>query len=220
MKKAAIIFSLLALVACGGGGGSNDTPANTAPVANAGINQTVFTGALVLLDGWDSSDADGDYLTYNWVFSSKPAGSTAVLSRTTSASLTFTADIAGVYILSLIVNDGEVNSAPATVTVTATVQPQAKFEIISVDKTTFNSSHPSLMITVKNTGTATGYNVGCDANALNAAGTIIDTAPAFFAGLGDITVGQTAQDEAVFFTLTSHADYASLTYNCTWLTRR
>jgi hypothetical protein len=104
--------------------------------------------------------------------------------------------------------------------VTATVALEAKFEIITVDKTTFNSIRPSLMITVKNTGTATGYNVGCNANALNAAGTIIDTALAFFAGLGNIDVSQTALDEAVFFNLASHTDYPSLEYDCTWLTRR
>lgn len=97
--------------------------------------------------------------------------------------------------------------------------PQAKFEIISVEKTIFNSSHPSLMITVKNTGEATGYNVGCDAHAKNAAGTIIDTGQAFFAGLGNIGVGQSAQDEAVFFKLASHADYTSIDYDCSWLTR-
>lgn len=98
-------------------------------------------------------------------------------------------------------------------------QPEARFEIISVDKTTFSTGHPSLMITVKNTGDATGYNVGCDAQALDAAGTIIDTAPAFFAGLGNIDAGQTAQDEAVFFKLASHDDYKTIEYDCSWLTR-
>jgi hypothetical protein len=219
IKGLVVLFSFLLLVTCGGGGGSNDAPTNHPPVANAGIDQNVFTGGLVLLDGWDSSDADGDFLTYHWAFSSKPGGSVAVLSGPTSANPIFTADIAGVYVLSLIVNDGEVDSSPATVTITASDRPQAKFEIIAVEKTTTTFNSPSLMITVKNTGTATGYNVGCDAHAINAAGTIIDTAQAFFAGLGNITVGQTAQDEAVFFTLISHADYARIEYDCSWLTR-
>ncbi len=101
----------------------------------------------------------------------------------------------------------------------ATSPPEAKFDVMSVKKTTTSYSRPSLTITVKNIGDATGYNVSCDANALDSAGIIIDTAQAFFAELGDITVGQSALDEAVFFNLSSHDDYVSLTYNCDWLTR-
>lgn len=97
--------------------------------------------------------------------------------------------------------------------------PEARFEIVAVDKTTTSYHSPSLMITVKNTGAATGYNVSCDAHAKNAAGTIIDAALAFFASLGNIEVGQSALDEAVFFKLSSHGSYVSIDYDCSWLTR-
>ncbi len=95
------------------------TKANSAPVANAGVAQTVATDALVAFDGSTSSDANGDALTFAWVLTSKPANSNAALSSTTTQRPTFTADVAGTYVATLVVNDGKVASAPSTVAVTA-----------------------------------------------------------------------------------------------------
>ena len=94
------------------------TVVNAVPVANAGTNQSVVLGT-VTLDGSTSSDANGDALTYKWVMLNKPTNSNAALSSTTSAKPTFNADIAGVYVFTLHVNDGKVDSAVATVSVTA-----------------------------------------------------------------------------------------------------
>lgn len=90
-------------------------PGNSAPVANAGPDQTVTTGALVHLDGSASSDVDGNPLTFAWSILSVPAGSTAVLSNPVVVNPTFVADKYGSYTIQLIVNDGTVNSAPDTV---------------------------------------------------------------------------------------------------------
>ncbi len=95
------------------------TTANTAPVANPGTNQTVSPGVTVTLDGTASSDADFDSLTYSWSFTNRPAGSTAVLSSANTALPSFVADLPGIYIAQLIVNDGFASSNPVTVTVTA-----------------------------------------------------------------------------------------------------
>ncbi len=122
----------IALAACGGGGGGGsgtaaDPPANpppgltnTAPVANAGVAQVVATGATVSLDGSGSSDANGDTLTYMWSFASKPAGSATSLSSATASKPSFIADVVGNYVVSLVVSDGKVSSAAASVTVGVT----------------------------------------------------------------------------------------------------
>ncbi len=90
---------------------------NSAPVASAGPAQSHPVGTTVTLDGSVSSDVDGDLLTYQWDLISKPAGSTATLSNATTVHPTFVIDKPGTYIAQLIVNDGTVNSTPATVTI-------------------------------------------------------------------------------------------------------
>ena len=92
---------------------------NVVPVANAGAVRNVVTGAVVTLDGSNSSAANGQPLTYLWTFTSKPDGSLATLSGATLAKPTFTADLTGSYTLDLIVNNGVFSSTAATVTVTA-----------------------------------------------------------------------------------------------------
>ncbi|BDX07427.1 PKD domain-containing protein [Planctobacterium marinum] len=98
---------------------ANGNSSNTLPTANAGDNQTVSTGALVTLDGTASSDDDGDSLTYTWTLRSSPDGSEAALSDRTAASPTFTADVDGNYVISLVVNDGSEDSAADRVRITA-----------------------------------------------------------------------------------------------------
>jgi hypothetical protein len=95
--------------------------ANVPPVANAGVAQNIVTGSVVTLDGSTSSDANSDSLTYTWTLTSKPAGSSAALSSSTSPKPIFTAELAGIYVATLMVNDGKVNSATATVSVLAAV---------------------------------------------------------------------------------------------------
>ncbi|HKJ05137.1 MAG TPA: PKD domain-containing protein, partial [Geopsychrobacteraceae bacterium] len=92
---------------------------NSAPVADAGPDQEVATGSMVILDGSGSSDADNDDLTYLWNFNSIPDGSSASLSLANSVAPTFTADVDGTYVINLVVNDGLLDSAVSQVSVTA-----------------------------------------------------------------------------------------------------
>ena len=85
-KSIVLAVSLLALAACGGGGGSGSTgggTTNRAPIANAGIDQTVAEQSSVTLDGTGSRDPDGDSLTYTWTQTGGP-----VVSITNSSSPT------------------------------------------------------------------------------------------------------------------------------------
>lgn len=129
MKASGFTIAILTsaiLAACGGGDGGNSVPpTNRAPTASAGPNQNVVAGANVTLNGSKSSDPDSDKLTYRWELTTKPPGSTAALDVATSPNPSFHTDAAGSYVATLTVNDGVVDSAGATVTVTATVSNAA-----------------------------------------------------------------------------------------------
>jgi hypothetical protein len=97
--------------------------ANVAPVASAGENQTVISGATVKLDGALSLDANNDPLTYNWTLVSRPTESSAVILLPTTVRPTFVADKVGTYVVSLKVKDGKIDSDVALVIITATEAP-------------------------------------------------------------------------------------------------
>jgi choice-of-anchor C domain-containing protein len=91
---------------------------NSPPVANPGANQSIPLGATITLDGSRSSDVDGNPLTFRWSLLARSPGSAAVLSNPNSVTPSFNADAPGTYVAQLIVNDGSVDSAPASVTLT------------------------------------------------------------------------------------------------------
>jgi len=80
-------------------------PANRAPVANPGGPYSGTTGEAIRFDGAASSDPDGDPLTYAWNFGDGSTGTGATPTHAYTAS--------GVYEVTLIVNDGGLNSAAA-----------------------------------------------------------------------------------------------------------
>jgi K319-like protein/IPT/TIG domain-containing protein/Big-like domain-containing protein len=87
---------------------------NSRPVAAVGSHQTVRVGTTVQLSGAASNDADGNTLTYQWAILYKPSGASAVLSSSTAVDPTFVASVAGLYVVQLIVNDGQLSSPPVT----------------------------------------------------------------------------------------------------------
>jgi hypothetical protein len=92
------------------------------PIANAGPEQTVAHNTTVQLSG-SGQDPQNQTLTHRWTFLSIPAGSTTTLSNPGIANPTFTADKPGTYIVQLTVNNGNLDSKPSPVTITATNTP-------------------------------------------------------------------------------------------------
>lgn len=105
---AAILFMMSLMVVTGCTTGNNDVP-----LAIPGLTQYVHPGEIVQLDGRHSVDANNQPLTYKWKMELKPTGSNATLMNTTASTSTFIADQVGVYVVSLVVNDGIVNSIPS-----------------------------------------------------------------------------------------------------------
>ncbi|MEZ5651244.1 MAG: PKD domain-containing protein [Burkholderiaceae bacterium] len=101
-------------------------PPNLAPIAVAnGSASAIQTGQSITFSGTQSSDPNGDDLSFQWTLSAKPQGSQVVLSGSDANQVTFTADVAGTYTVSLVVGDGSLQSIAATGHVVVTNPPPA-----------------------------------------------------------------------------------------------
>ncbi len=107
---------------------------NTPPTANAGADQSIRAGATVVLDGSASFDdnTDSAALGYSWSLSEKPEGSLASLDSPAVAQPSFIADVAGTYVLELVViDDRGATSQPDTVIISS--DNQAPTAVATVD---------------------------------------------------------------------------------------
>jgi hypothetical protein len=120
---------------------------NNVPIADAGSDQTVNEGATATLDGSASSDPDGDALTYKWI---APAG--IVLSSDTDQKPTFTAPEVvtdSQFIFSLVVNDGQADSAPDELIVTVIQVDKAPYVIDPIENISVDKGSPDQIIDLK-----------------------------------------------------------------------
>lgn len=83
---------------------------NVAPIANAGINQTVDTDTVVELDGTASADPNGDSVSFQWFLISQPDDSVSELQNATTSAPSLLIDKKGDYTVQLVVSDGEFDS--------------------------------------------------------------------------------------------------------------
>ena len=121
---AALLLAALALAGCGDS--EEKEAGNGSPVADAGVNQAITSTSLVTLNGSGSYDPDGDPMTYHWAFDTVPEASALMSSEAPflinderDSVTTFTADVEGTYIVSLIVSDAlGASSEPDRMTVT------------------------------------------------------------------------------------------------------
>ena len=114
-----LALAFLLLAGCGELAGLLDQP----PAVSFTItpHSKVDPGTLVTLDASGSSDPQSYPLTYSWSLRG-PSGTSAALSATDQASVTFTPDIAGQYTVALTVTatSASAKSAKKSQTVTAT----------------------------------------------------------------------------------------------------
>jgi hypothetical protein len=103
------VFSLIVTDALGASSLPDDvriSTTNSKPIAEAGPDQAVIgLGSTMQLNGIQSYDPDGDALTYSWSLSQVPTGSAAALSSSSAIAPTFTADVQGTYVATLVVMD-------------------------------------------------------------------------------------------------------------------
>jgi len=98
------------------------TPTSSIPPnADAGRNQNAGLNGTVTVSGSASVDpnAQPQPLSYQWTLPTKPIGSAATLTGATSVSAQFVPDVAGDYVLSLVVSNSHGTSQPVTTTVHA-----------------------------------------------------------------------------------------------------
>jgi hypothetical protein len=100
------------------------------PAANAGPDQTVTEGTTVTFDG-SKSLPSGSITAYSWSFMYNGANQTL-----TSANPTFTFNVPGIYVVTLVVTDSNGASEPATVTITVNnmSKPVAVINIEGISK--------------------------------------------------------------------------------------
>jgi len=148
---------------------------NVQPVANAGTSQSARVGDTVTLNGSGSSDANGDPLTFRWAITSFPAGSGATIATPFAMITTFVPDLAGTYVIQLVVNDGLLDSAPSTTQVQVVANPTAPIEatqdvqaaIASMDPSVFKNANMQKTFNNKLNAVIADIEAGNYANALD-----------------------------------------------------
>ena len=109
----------LSLIFTGCGDTDPENEGNHLPDVNiVQNNKTINVGTKVDLTS-TALDVDGDALTYEWKFVSKPTGSLATLTTTTTKKASFTADKAGEYVVQFVAKDVLDAIGKDTVTITA-----------------------------------------------------------------------------------------------------
>ncbi|MCH7758202.1 MAG: hypothetical protein IIA19_07020 [Thaumarchaeota archaeon] len=87
-SETVIEFRDATIVQTSGTSSTDTTPNNIAPIANAGLNQTVLEFATVTLDGSSSTDVDGTIVSYLWT---QLSGKQVVILSPTNVNATFIA---------------------------------------------------------------------------------------------------------------------------------
>lgn len=123
---------------------------NVAPVSVPESDPpSVIQGETVNLYGTNSYDNNKDFLYYNWNIVSKPLNSITNINNPTNVQTSFLADVPGDYTVSLVVNDGLVNSPTETITICAISVQDACTKTLQDTTTAVNNLDPYVFINEK-----------------------------------------------------------------------
>ena len=129
-KLLILITALFTLVACGSGGSDSKTVAkpvstNTKPIAVITTEQSGFkVNTTHVFSAAQSSDPDGDALTYQWQLTSKNEQVEIPITVNNESTVEFSVSEAQEYQLVLTVSDGKLSSTPAQKQFTVTANTQ------------------------------------------------------------------------------------------------
>ena len=178
---------------------------NQAPVANAGLDQRVTVGDVVRLDGSASDDADGDQLSYQWT---APRG-ISLRGGSQTASPILSATNGGTYRITLVVNDGQVDSAPDEVVIKVLAQSNqapvanAGLPILSISATAtaerkawgISNDRTTVTMEIANSGAGNATDVIVTGRARGSRGAAVSDASRF---LGIVAAGSDRLFDLVF----------------------
>lgn len=91
---------------------------NVAPRGEAGPDRGAVPGRAITLDGTASRDSNNTPVTYSWRIAQQPPESNPIFTNRTTATPTFTGDMAGLYTVALTVSDGSLTSPVDQMTIT------------------------------------------------------------------------------------------------------
>ena len=131
--------------------------ANQPPIAEAGPDQSVDRRETIGLDGSNSSDPEGQRLSFVW---RQVAGEPIALANAGGARPTFATEVVGNYAFELVVHDGAMASAPDTVGVEVVAIAEAAVKVGSPDAALAYQATDGDQMTFSVRGTAEPVEVG------------------------------------------------------------
>ncbi|WGO96915.1 choice-of-anchor A family protein [Saccharophagus degradans] len=174
-------------------------PFNSMPTAIAGPDQYITIDNTVQLNAAASYDLENDALSYAWTILTKPEDSSALLTGSSQVDASFVADVAGQYVLQLVVHDGRLASTPSTVTINAFNAGELLAANVSVNPANpVEGGEVTLTVVPQNVTGTLNVTAELDGNPL----TLDQNLTAVFtaSGIGNHTVFVTLEDERAIAT--------------------
>ena len=151
IKYVVISVVFLLITACNNSNGSSTIKDNKAPIAEAGVDQTIEQGSIVTFDASESSDSDGEIISYEW------KEGNVVLS---TASL-FTKDdfLLGTHTIVLTVTDNNNLSHSDTIIISIVAKGEERAFVSTWEASLSCDSTKHFQVYIPTTGEGYNYNI-------------------------------------------------------------